>query len=300
MPLAVIAAVLFSAMLHAGWNALLRNSVDRQWTASWIGISTFLVCAPLIPFVGLPRLSWPFVLCSAVLHVLYLTLLAQVYKLNELSFAYPIARGTSPMLVAVGGFVTASEKPGLVQALGIVAIVAGIIGIGLESKKWDRLGLLVALAIGVVIALYTVVDGIGARRSGLPMQYNVWCFSTYGFAILVIQIAQRGRRILECSRSDFAMAFCGGMTSVIAYAIVTWAMVHSPMGSVSALRETSTLFAAGIGMIFLKERFSMQRALGCVAIVAGAVVIGMAYEPQVPAAPVVDVSVASQLPPGLR
>ena len=179
------------------------------------------------------------------------------------------------MLVAIGGFVTASEKPGLLQALGIVAIVAGIIGIGLESKKWDRLGLLVALAIGVVIALYTIIDGMGARRSELPMQYNVWCFSTYGFVILVIQIAQRGRKILDCPRKDFAMAFCGGITSVVAYTIVTWAMVHSPMGTISALRETSTLFAAGIGMVFLKERFSMQRTLGCVAIVVGAVMIGI-------------------------
>jgi len=212
-------------------------------------------------------------LASAVLHVVYLGLLARAYELNDLSFAYPIARGTSPLLVSLGGLVVASERPGPLQATGIVVIAAGIVGIGLEAKKWDKTGLVLAILIGAVIATYTVIDGKGARRSGLPAQYNVWCFSTYGFAILMIQLAIRGRKITDVKSKAVFLALCGGATSVVAYAIVTWAMVHSPLSTVSALRETSTLFAAGIGVVFLKERLSMRRVFGCLAIVAGAVLV---------------------------
>jgi len=275
MPLVVIAAVLFSAILHAAWNGLLRQSTNRSLTVGWIGASTFAVCVPFLPFVGLPVLSWPFILASAALHIVYFGLLAEAYKLNELSFAYPIARGTSPLLVAIGGFIVASEKPDILQAFGIVAVVAGIAIIGLESKQWDRNGFLIALAIGAVISMYTVIDGMGARKSGLPTQYNLWCFSIYGLAVLLIQLFIGGRNTFRGPRKDICLAFGGGVTSVVAYSIVTWAMVHSPMGTVSALRETSILFAAGIGIFFLKERFSVQKLLGGVAIAFGACMIGL-------------------------
>ncbi len=271
----VITAVLFSAVLHAGWNGLLRQSSDRAWTVTWIGVSTFLVCAPFLPLVGLPTKAWPYILASATLHVIYLWLLAQAYKINELSFAYPIARGSSPMLVSIGGLVVASERPGTLQAFGIVGIVTGIVAIGLESKHWDRKGLYVAILIGVLIACYTVIDGMGARSSGLPAQYNLWCFSIYGCTVLLIQLAVGGRKSFAGPKKNIAVACGGGVVSVIAYAIVTWAMVHSPMGMVSALRETSTLFAASLGIIFLKERFSIQKLVGCIAIAAGAVMIGL-------------------------
>jgi drug/metabolite transporter (DMT)-like permease len=274
VPPGVVAAVLFSAMLHAGWNGLLRQSNDRSWTVGWIGVSTLIVCGPLLPLVGMPQRVWPFVLASSTLHVVYLLLLAQAYKINELSFAYPIARGSSPMLVALGGLMFASERPRVLQELGIVAVVAGIIGIGLDSKHWDKRGLWIALLIGAVIATYTVLDGTGARISGLPMQYNLWCFSIYGSGVLLIQLATGGCNAFHGSAKSIAIAFGGGVTSVVAYAIVTWAMVRSPMGAVSALRETSTLFAAGLGMIFLKERFSFQKIIGCVAVAAGAAFIG--------------------------
>jgi drug/metabolite transporter (DMT)-like permease len=275
MPPAVVAAVLFSALLHAVWNGLLRQSSDRQWTAVWIGISTFIVCAPLLPLVGFPSRVWPFVLASSVLHVVYLHLLALAYKESELSFAYPIARGSSPMLVALGGLLVASERPSPLQTAGIVAIAAGIAAVGLASKHWDKRGFMIAMSIGLVIAIYTVLDAMGARISGAPLQYNVCDFSLYGCMILVLQLARGGLRSLAGPRKEIALAFGGGATSAVAYGIVTWAMVRAPMGTVSALRETSTLFAAGIGVLLLKERSSTQKMLGCAGIAAGAALIGL-------------------------
>lgn len=271
----LIGAVLFSALLHAGWNALLRQSEDRSWTAGWIGAATMIVCAPFLPFVGWPTTIWPYVLASASLHVVYLGLLAKAYRLNELSFAYPIARGSSPVLVAVGGLILAAEQPSWLQAVGIFSIVAGIIGIGLDSTHWDREGLIVALQIGAVIAVYTVLDGMGARRGGNSLQYNLWCFSIYGAAMLVRQFKTLGPKAFHGNAKDVGLAFGGGVTSVVAYGIVTWAMVHTKMGVVSALRETSIVFASVIGMVLLKEKFSSRKLAWSTLIAVGAVLIGI-------------------------
>ena len=275
MPTGVVLAVLFSAVLHAGWNALLRQSGDRNWAIGWIGVATFLCSAPFIPFTGLAVKAWPFVVGSAALHVVYLSLLARAYSKNELSFAYPIARGTSPLLVAVGGASFAGEALRPLAILGIGAIVVGIIGLGIAGKHWDRHGLQTALAIGAVIAVYTVLDGIGARLCPSSAQYNVSCFALYGFMIAGSRLMRNGSTGLSGTRRDILLALGGGASSVVAYAIVTWAMVHSPLGAVSALRETSTLFAAGIGFLFLNEQFTVQKALGCTAIVVGAAMVGI-------------------------
>ena len=234
-----------------------------------------LVCAPFLPLVGWPTIILPYVLASAFLHVVYLSLLAKAYRLNELSFAYPIARGSSPVLVALGGLILAAEQPSWMQAAGILAIVGGIVGVGLDSAHWDKEGLIVALQIGGVIAIYTVLDGMGARHGGNSLQYNLWCFSTYGLAMLVRQFKTLGSKAFHGKPKDVGLAFGGGVTSVVAYGIVTWAMVYTKMGVVSALRETSIVFAAVIGMVFLKEGFSAKKLVWSGVIALGAILIGI-------------------------
>lgn len=275
MSAVVIAAVLFSAMLHAGWNSLIRGSSTPVWTVAWIGVSTFVVCAPFLPFVGIPVLAWPYILTSAMLRVISISLLVQAYKVNELSFAYPIARGSSPVIVTIGGMLIASEKLGIVQIVGITTIVCGMVAIGFDSKNWDKTGVYLALCSGIVIAAYTLIDGLGARRSGLPTQYNLWCFSIYGCILLIIQLVKNGSKSLAGHKRDILIACAGGMMCVMAYAIVTRVMVHSALGLVAALRETSTIFAGVFGLLFLREKFSVKRILGCVAIAGGAIAIGL-------------------------
>ncbi|RYG26344.1 EamA family transporter [bacterium] len=263
----VALAVVFSAALHAAWNALLRGSSDRRKATGWIGAASFLLCAPFLPFVGFPTGAWPYILVSSVIHIVYLRLLASAYDKSELSFAYPIARGSSPLLVALGGAITASERLSLSSVAGIVLISGGILMIGLDAKHWSRHALFSALSVGAVIAAYTVVDGLGARRCDSSAQYNVWCFSIYG-AIVATQI-RAGPKPFEEVRANLP-ALLSGAASVVAYSIVTWAMVHASMGLVSALRETSSLFAAVIGVIWLGERATPLRIAGCVGIVLGA------------------------------
>lgn len=263
---AVAAAVLFSAVLHAAWNALLRGSSDRQSATGWIGAAAFMLCAPWLPFVGLPNRAWPFVLASAALHIVYLGLLASAYEKTDLSVAYPIARGSSPLLVALGGASLASERLSLPSMIGILLVCGGILLIGLDSKKWDRSALAIALSIGAVIAAYTILDGLGARRCDSSAQYNLWCFSIYGCAVAVQRLRFGDVR---CRLRGHLSSVVGGLFSVVAYSIVTWAMVHAQMGLVSALRETSTLFATLIGVAWLKERATLLRIAGCASIVLG-------------------------------
>ncbi len=263
-------AVLFSAALHAPWNALLRGTSDRRTATGWIGAATFLLCAPLLPFVGFPTPAWAHVLTSAALNIVYLRLLATAYDKSELSFAYPIARGSSPLLVALGGAVLASERLSYSSLAGIALISGGILLIGLGAKAWNRHALVLALAVGFVIATYTVIDGLGARRCASSVQYNVWCFSIYG-ACVAAQNLRPGvlRRPVSALRAHLP-AMLSGAASVVAYGIVTWAMVRSPLGLVSALRETSSLFATVIGVVWLKERPTPLRVGGCLGIVLGA------------------------------
>jgi drug/metabolite transporter (DMT)-like permease len=153
---------------------------------------------------------------------------------------------------------------------GIALVSGGILLIGLEAKKWNRQALVLALSVGVVIATYTVIDGLGARRCASSTQYNVWGFSIYG-AIVAAQNLRLGAREERLSELRAHLpALLSGAASVVAYGIVTWAMVRAPMGLVSALRETSSLFATVIGAIWLKERITPLRIGGCVSIVLGA------------------------------
>jgi len=266
----VAGAVLFSAALHAAWNALLRGSGDRRKAAGWIGLATFLSCAPLLPFVGPPANAWAYVLTSSALHIVYLRLLASAYENSDLSFAYPIARGSSPLLVALGGAILASERLSYGSLAGIALVSGGILLIGLEAKKLNRQALISALSVGVVIALYTVVDGLGARRCASSAQYNVWCFSIYGAFVAIQSLRiERDRGPLSELRANLP-ALLSGVASVVAYSIVTWAMVRAQMGLVSALRETSSLFATVIGVVWLKERATPLRIAGCLSMVLGA------------------------------
>ncbi len=271
--------VLFSALLHAGWNAVLRGGDDRTWAAGWMGIATFAVAAPLLPFVPIPAAAaWPSIAFSSGLHVIYMELLMIAYRKGELSTAYPIARGTSPVLVTLGAWLLVREVPSPFAIAGVFIVSAGILSIALERGHFDRLNidrgtLIASLLTGVTIACYTVSDGIGVRTAGNALSYNVWIFSIYGLLMTLVFIARRGTKALKGEPRRVGLAVGGGIVSVVAYALVTMAMQHGAMGQVSALRETSVVFAALIGRFFLGESLQARRLAACFAVAAGAVLL---------------------------
>ncbi|WP_244848779.1 DMT family transporter [Caballeronia sp. SL2Y3] len=266
--------VLFAALLHATWNAMLHGNADRFLSMTWMSVCIGIVSVVAIPFLPLPASgAWPCIVASGLVHIGYNMALVRAYQGGDLGATYPIARGSSPMLVALGAAFFAREHPGALPVAGIVLVSAGIVWLALQRGNVSGKGALAAFVTGATIAVYTVIDGIGVRASGHALSYTAWMFAFY-LLMLPLFIALRGRHALRAPAAVVAQNVAGGLVSVAAYGIVIWAMQFGAMGAVSALRETSVVFAALIGRIFLGEQLTAQRLLACCVIAAGAVCIG--------------------------
>ncbi len=271
--------VLASAAMHATWNALLKGGNDRHRSVTVMAMTTSLTAACVACWMPLPgRDSWVFIALSAVLHVVYNLLLVLSYKHGDLGVSYPIARGSSPLIVALGAAALAHEKLGFLALCGVVLISSGILGLAMESRKGvSARALLPALCTGATIAAFTLADGIGGRLSGHAPAYALWLFITYGPVMLVILVVRRGgAEVARLDRETVRSAF-GGIVSMTAYAIVIWAASVSPMGPVSALRETGVVFAALLGRVFLSEPLGPRRMTACAIVAAGAGCLGLAH-----------------------
>ncbi|WP_413458652.1 EamA family transporter [Herbaspirillum huttiense] len=278
MPLPVVLLILLAAFLHASWNALLRNGADRLWSMTVMCLAVAVASLAATPWLPVPLpASWPYGLLSALLHVGYNLFLVRSYRSGELGQTYPIARGSSPLLVTLGAALLAGETPGPAALLGIGLVSGGILALASRGRRVALSGLRYALGTGCFIAAYSVVDGLGVRLSGSPMAYTAWMCAGWGLLMPAVFMAWRGPRALwqpPASAATCATAFTGGLVSLLAYGIVIQAMALAPMGAVSALRETSVLFAAVIGRLFLGETLTWPRMLACAAIAAGTVLIG--------------------------
>ncbi|SAK90064.1 multidrug DMT transporter permease [Caballeronia hypogeia] len=272
--------VLFAAVLHASWNAMLHGNRDRFLSMTWMSISIGVVSTLVVMSLPLPpAAAWPYIVASGLVHIVYNVSLVRSYKRGDLAQAYPIARGSSPLLVTLGAALFAHEAIGPLHAAGVVLISGGIMALALQGGQVSRAGALAAFTTGVTIAIYTVIDGIGVRKSeGDALAYTAWMFLFYWIMPLLFA-AQRGVKALWTPILDAPMSVgssvIGGLVSIAAYGIVIWAMQAGAMGAVSALRETSVVFAALIGRMFLRESVSVKRWLACVVVAAGAVCLGM-------------------------
>ncbi|EKS70802.1 MULTISPECIES: EamA family transporter [Caballeronia] len=272
--------VLLAAVLHASWNAMLHGNRDRFLSMTWMSIAIGAVSAIVVFYLPMPaKAAWPYIVASGLVHIVYNVSLVRSYRRGDLAQAYPIARGSSPMLVTLGAAIFAHEAIGPLHALGIVLISGGIIALALQGGRVSRAGVLAALTTGVTIAIYTVIDGIGVRLSdGEALTYTAWMFMFYWFMPMIF-VAKRGPAALwtPVKRAPMAVgsSLAGGLVSIAAYGIVIWAMQSGAMGTVSALRETSVVFAALIGRVFLQEAVSARRWLACVVVAVGAVCLGL-------------------------
>ncbi len=275
MPFHIILLILFAALLHASWNALLRGGADRLWSMTIMCIAVAGVCVPVGLWVGLPaKASWMYGLLSAVLHTGYNLFLVRSYKSGDLGQTYPIARGSSPLLITLAASLFAGEKIGMSTLLGILLVSCGIISLAFKGRKFAVPSLPYALGTGCFIAAYSVTDGIGVRLSGEPIAYTVWMCALWGIFMPPVYIALRNAKSLFTARPGLATSAVGGWVSVLAYGIVIYAMTSAPMGAVSALRETSVLFAAVIGYFFLGETLTVRKVLACTVIAIGTIIIG--------------------------
>ncbi len=285
MTTGVVLAVLFGALLHATWNVLVKSSGDKQLDLALVHVMGALASLPLLWLVGLPPpAAWPFVAASLVIHVAYYVTLNGAYQHGDLGATYPIMRGSAPLLVALGSSVALGEHLSPLSWLGVCAVTLGVLMVGLA--RWGHAphhgrAVAFALANAVVIAAYTLVDGRGVRITAAvghhTVSYVLLLVVLDGLPYLALVIARRSadarRAMLAYARRRWPVATLGGLASLGSYGIALWAMTRAPVAVVSALRETSVLFATALSVMVLKERLGLQRAGGAVVIVAGVVAL---------------------------
>ncbi|HUE63051.1 MAG TPA: DMT family transporter [Rhizomicrobium sp.] len=271
MTLSIAALVLFAALLHASWNAMLKGGRDRLWSMTIMGVAISLACAIVLPFLPMPaQASWPYLAGSALLHVGYNAFLIRAYRHGEFGSAYPIARGSSPLLVTLVAAAAAGEWPSPPGIAGILLVSGGIISLAFRGRRLPEAGIFYALGTGIIIAAYTVTDGVGGRLSGNPTAYTLWMCLLWGLTAIPIYLLRRRDGRLWRGSASTSLVAMGGVISLLAYAIVIFAMTRAPMGSVSALRETSVLFAVLLARLFFAEPLTFRRIISALVIAVGA------------------------------
>ena len=276
----VFFAVLLAALLHATWNALIKGASDKHVSMTSVVLGHVVAAVVLFPFVDLPKFeSWPYLLGGALLHTGYQFFLLSSYRVGDFTQVYPMARGSAPLMVAMVSVLFLGVELNSAELLGVAVIGCGIISLvfvrnseGLQNRQ----AALMALGTGVFIASYSLVDGLGARVAETALGFYVW-MTTLNAALfaLLIERVEPGT-VRKSVTSDWRFALFGGGASFAAYALAIWSFTQAPIALVTALRETSIVFALLIGVVFLKERLNLVKLLSTAITLFGAVLLRIA------------------------
>ena len=274
-----MAVVLFAAALHAAWNALIRASTHKLDDMVLMVAGGGMCAAMLLPFAPLPAAaSWPYLAASALIHVGYFSLVALAYRDGELSFAYPLMRGSAPAFSALVAALWLGESPAPGGWAGVLLIGAGVIvlaGDALRSARFRAGSAMFAVGNAFVIVVYTIVDGQGARLSGHAFSYTGWLLLLTAVLFLATRAATRGNATWLPAWSGWRTGLTGGACTLASYGLALWAMTHAPIALVAALRETSVIFGVLIAAVFLKEPVTRLRIVSILMVCAGAGAIKM-------------------------
>ena len=276
MTLTVTGLALFAAILHAGWNAFLRSGADRFWTVTVMSFSSTAVALPLLWIYPAPvAAAWPYIALSALLQTGYSVFLAAAYRHGNLGQVYPIVRGTVPLLVTVYQLLLVGQYPGPLGAAGVLLVGLGIMSLSLGRPVASARSVVLAIATGALIACYATVDALGVRLSGHGMSYTAWVLALYGILLPATFLAVRRSIHVDMGSMKTWKALGGGLVAMLAYAAVVAAFALGPAGPITALRETSVIFAVLIGWLFLGEPPTARRILACFMVATGAILLGM-------------------------
>ncbi len=276
METSVFLAVLFAALLHASWNAVIRAGKNRFQGMLLLTVSQGLMGIAMALFVPLPRADvWLWLLASGALHSGYKMFLAAAYKHGDLSRVYPIARGVAPMIVVLAGFFVLSDTLAGKEYAGIALIGLGVLLMARGVFASNEARVLIPLALGSALctAGYSMVDGLGARVSGNATQFTAWLFIFDALVFSSATLATQGARSFKATRRSWAFGSFAGALSLATYWIAVWAMTIAPIALVTALRETSVLFAVFIGVVLLNERADTRKLLAAAVILSGIVLV---------------------------
>jgi drug/metabolite transporter (DMT)-like permease len=271
----VFAALLFGALMSATWNAIIKSGSNKYLHAVLVANSAALIAVILLPFLRQPApQAWLYLAASAALQVIYYKFLANAFHAGDMSHAYPIMRGTAPLLVSLVSGPVIGEALSLGTWIGVSMICAGVVGLTWEGRQRtsaNRAVLKYGLSNAVIIASYTVMDGMGVRQSGSAAGYTMWNLLLAALILLIWTMLTRRREFLAYAEGRLRVALAGGLAAVTSYGIALWAMTQAPIAAVAALRETSMIFVLAIAVVIFKERAGVRR-YGATALIAGGAV----------------------------
>ena len=277
MTLTVFCILLFAALLHASWNAIVKASGDKMYAAIGVSGSAALIALVMLPFAPQPALvSAPYLLASCALQVVYTVLVAKTYQISDMSQTYPLMRGTAPLLVALISVMVLGDHLSWLAWSGIGVICLSILAMAMNGRMQSRKGIWLALLNACFIAGYTLVDGTGVRLSDTALGYTLWTFFMNGFCLLSWAMVARRREASSYLRLHWKKGLLGGVGTMGSYGLALWAMTQAPLAVVAALRETSILFGALIAFVLLKEKVAGLRIAAALGIAAGAILLRLA------------------------
>ena len=262
--------ILFSALCHAIWSALIKSSSNPLSLMGITSILELIVFIPLTFYVPFPSLEiWYFLIATIIIHVLYRLNVIYSYKFGDLSFVYPIARGGSSLLIAIISIIFFTTSINLYGFLGILVVCLGLFLISFSSKiKFNKQAFFLSISTAILITTYTLIDGIGVRNSENGFSYIFWLIALNGVPILVISIfSKNGLR--KTKSYSIKSGVAAGIFATLSYALVVWSMQFIDIAYVSGIREISIIFATIIGMLFLSEKYASKRIMPSILIALG-------------------------------
>ena len=268
--------IFLSAAVHAVVNILTKRAENKYAMRVLIGVFSALFVAPFLFFLPLPHGQAIWILCAtAMVHALYELLLVKSYESAAFSAVYPVARGTGPLFTALGAILILGEHAPLSEIAGIVLVCAGVIAIGISHRasKGAAEGLAYALATGLTIGCYTLIDASGVRAVSDPLTYVLWFFVAHGFSVSLTAPGIRGRAVLIEAARHWRLGIALGLLSITTYGAAMLAYRFGATAQLAALRETSVLFGTLLAMFVLGETMNARRWLAAGAIVAGAILL---------------------------
>jgi drug/metabolite transporter (DMT)-like permease len=280
LELKVFLVVILAAALHASWNALVKSGSDKHLSMTAVVLGHVPLACAALPFVPVPDPAcWPYLIGGVLMHVGYQLFLLRAYSYGDFTQVYPIARGTAPLLVAIISVVALGVTLSSLQILAVAVIGAGIVSLcivraGDGQRNTAAAG--TALITACFIAGYSLIDGYGARIAGSPIGFYCWLAIINAAIIAVYMRVTKPGLLGRVARDGRMIALGGGGASFLAYALVVWAFTQAPIALVTALRETSIVFALLIGVVVLKERINLVKVISTFASLSGAALLKFA------------------------